>query len=121
MHLFESVAYAMPFSGTEGGGGAMFQLIPFVLIFVIFWFLVIRPQQKRAKALRDLLAALNKGDEVKTDSGIHGTIVRLGEDAVTLEIAHKVEIRIDRARIAERVTAKKEAKSKGDEAESKSE
>jgi len=99
----------------------MFQLIPFVLIFVIFWFLVIRPQQKRAKTLRDLLAALNMGDKVKTDSGIHGTIVRLGEDVVTLEIGHKVEIRIDRARIAERTGTKKDAKPKGDEVESKSE
>jgi preprotein translocase subunit YajC len=121
MHWFESVAYAMPGSGAEGSGGAMFQLIPFVLIFVIFWFLVIRPQQKRAKQHRDLLGALGKGDEVKTDSGIHGTIIRLGEDAVTLEIAHKVEIRIDRARIAERIGAKKDAKPKGDEAEAKSE
>jgi len=120
MNWFESIAYAMPPSGGEGGGGAMFQLIPFVLIFVIFWFLVIRPQQKRAKQHRDLLAALNKGDEVKTDGGIHGTIVRLGEDAVTLEIAHKVEIRIDRARIAERTHPPKAAQSKSDDGDAKS-
>jgi preprotein translocase subunit YajC len=121
MHILVSEAFAMPPSGAEGGGGALMQLVPFVLIFLIFWFLVIRPQQKRAKAHRELLAALNKGDEVKTDSGIHGTIVRLGEEAVTLEIAHKVQIRIDRGRIAERLAARKESKAEEPETPAKAE
>lgn len=93
--------------GAEGGGGAMVQFLPFVLIFLIFWFLIIRPQQKKAKAHRELLGSLQKGDEVKTDGGIHGTITRMAEDSITLEIAHKVPIRIDRARIAERISAKR--------------
>ena len=109
MFPFESVAYAMP-PGLGEGGGALMQFAPFILIFLIFWFLIIRPQQKKAKAHRELLENLKKGDEVKTDSGIHGTITRLGNDFVALEIANKVQIRIDRTRIVERLSAKRESK-----------
>ena len=111
MFPFVSEAFAMPPGIGEGGGGALMQFAPFILIFLIFWFLIIRPQQKKARVHRELLQSLRKGDEVKTDSGIHGTITRLAEDSVTLEISHKVPIRIDRARIAERVGAKRESKS----------
>ena len=93
-------AYAM---GSGGGGGdsmaAISQLAPFVLIFLIFYFLMIRPQQKKAKAHRQLLAALKKGDNVKTDGGIRGTIQKVDEDHVMLEIAHKVVVQIDRPRV----------------------
>ena len=88
---------------------------PFVLIFLIFWFLIIRPQQKKAKAHRELMGALKTGDEVKTDGGIHGTITRMAEDFVTLEISHKVPIRIDRGRIVERTSSKREAPPKHDD------
>lgn len=115
MFPFVTEAYAMPPGGAEGGG-ALMQFIPFVLIFLIFWFLIIRPQQKKARIHRELLESLKKGDEVKTDSGIHGTVVRLAEDYATLEIANKVQIRIDRARIADRTRAKREDKDDGEDA-----
>jgi preprotein translocase subunit YajC len=118
MFPFVSEAHAMAPSGAEGGS-VLIQFIPFILIFLIFWFLIIRPQQKKARAHRELLDSLKKGDDVKTDSGIHGTIVRLADDSVTLEIAHKVPIRIDRARIAERVGAKRESKSEQSQEEPK--
>ena len=89
----------------------MMQFFPFILIFLIFWFLIIRPQQKKSKAHRELVGSLQKGDEVKTDGGIHGTISRMAEDVVTLEIANKVAIRIDRSRIVDRSSSKRGGKS----------
>lgn len=108
--FLERTAYAMaPQSGSGGAAGMLSGFIPLILVFAIFWFLVIRPQQKRTKEHRNLVSSLKKGDEVYTDGGIHGTIQRVAENVVTLEIAPKVSIRIQRARIAEMV---KESKTK---------
>lgn len=108
MFPFIETAYAMGGGGGEGGS-PFSMLIPFVLVFGIFYFLLIRPQQKRAKAQREMNSSLNKGDEVVTDGGIFGTIQKVGENQVTLEIAPKVSIRVVRSRITELV---KETKSK---------
>jgi preprotein translocase subunit YajC len=75
-------------------------LIPFVLIFLVFYFLMIRPQKKKAQQEEAMLAALNKGDEVYTRSGILGTIYGLNETIVTLEIAESVKIKVIRTQIA---------------------
>ena len=102
MFPFEGVAYAMSHGTGEGGPmSAVVQFAPLILIFVVFWFLVIRPQQKKAKAHREMLTALKRGDEVYTDSGIRGTIQRIGEDTISLEIAPKVVIRIQRGRVSD--------------------
>lgn len=96
-------AYAMsPGAGGEGGN-VLSGFLPIILVFAIFFFLVIRPQQKKAKQHRNLVETLKKGDEVYTDSGIFGTIQKVAESSVTLEIAPKVSIRIQRSRITERV------------------
>ena len=100
MFPFATEVLAAP-PGGGGGGGALMQFLPFIAIFAIFYLLVIRPQQKKAKAHRELLASLSKGDQVVTDSGIFGTIQKLGDDSVTLEVAPKVSVRILRGRIAE--------------------
>lgn len=114
-------AYAMaPPGGAEGGASMLSGFVPLILVFAIFWFLVIRPQQKRAKEHRNIVANLKKGDEVVTDSGIYGTIQKVGENAITLDIAPKVSIRIQRARVADLVKESrvKEPKDKGkDEAQ----
>ena len=75
-------------------------LIPFALIFVIFYFLVILPQQKRTKQQKALLEALKKGDKVVTASGIWGTVTNLGKETVTLQIADTTKIRMQRDQIA---------------------
>jgi preprotein translocase subunit YajC len=107
-HLLEGTAYAMGApSGGEGLSGLLSGFAPLILVFAIFWFLVIRPQQKRAKEHRNLVANIKKGDEVYTDSGILGTIQRVAENSVTLEIAPKVAIRIQRSRIADLVKESK--------------
>ncbi|HKI97486.1 MAG TPA: preprotein translocase subunit YajC [bacterium] len=116
--FLEGTAYAM---APQAGGGEGFAsmasgFVPLVLVFAIFWFLVIRPQQKRAKEHRNLVASIKKGDEVYTDGGILGTIQKVAEQDVTLEIAPKVSIRIQRARIADLVKSSKvkESKERGD-------
>ena len=101
MYPFATTVLAMSPGGGGGGGNVFAQFLPLILIFAIFWFLVIRPQQKKAKAHRQLVAELKKGDEVFTDGGIFGTVQKVADDLVTLEIAPKVSIRIVRSRIAE--------------------
>ncbi len=100
MFSFATTVFAMGGFG-EGGGSGFASFVPLILIFVIFWFLVIRPQQKKAKAHRQLVSDLKKGDEVLTDGGVFGTIQKVADDVVTLEIAPKMPIRIVRSRIAE--------------------
>jgi preprotein translocase subunit YajC len=98
--MWESVAWA---EGTPGGGaaaGGLLSLVPFVLIFAIFYFLLILPQQKQRKQLKVMLEALKKGDKVVTASGIWGTVTNLGKDTVTLQIADNTKIKIQREHIA---------------------
>lgn len=87
-----SVAHA----AGSGGGGAdqLISLAPFVLIFVIFYFLLIRPQQKKAKEHTKFLEALKAGDDVITSGGIIGKIVKVDGNSVVLEIADKVKVNI---------------------------
>ena len=99
MFPFESVAYAQS-AGEESSQSAFFQFIPLVLILGVFWFLIIRPQQKKQKAHQLMVDSLNKGDKVVTNGGIFGTIVKVGEDRITLEIASKVQINIERQQVS---------------------
>jgi preprotein translocase subunit YajC len=100
--LMESVAWAQGTGGGSSGSGAggLLSLVPFVLIFVIFYFLVIRPQQKRQKDQKALVDAMKKGDKVVTTSGIWGTVTNLGKETVTLQIADNVKIKMQRENIA---------------------
>jgi preprotein translocase subunit YajC len=104
--VMQSVVMAQLFGGGGAGSGSgsttstILSLVPFALIFVIFYFLVILPQQKRSKQQKALLEALKKGDKVVTASGIWGTISNLGKETVTLQIADTTKIRIQRDQIA---------------------
>ena len=100
--VMQSVAWAQAANGGSPGSttGKLLSLIPFALIFVIFYFLVILPQQKRSKKQKALLEALKKGDKVVTASGIWGTVTNLGKETVTLQIADTAKIRIQRDQIA---------------------
>ncbi|MFH7326313.1 preprotein translocase subunit YajC [Desulfurivibrio sp. C05AmB] len=88
-----SIAHAAEAAPTGGGLGAF---IPLILIFVIFYFLLIRPQQKKAKEHQHFLAALKIGDEVVSSGGLQGTITGLTDTVVTLEIADKVRVKVAR-------------------------
>src|SRR5450432_207302 len=96
--MFVSTAYAQGFS--LGDSQAMMQFLPLVLIFVVFYFLLIRPQQKRAKEHKTMLAALRRGDRVVTGGGIIGTVAKVvGDDEVAVDIAEGTRVRVLRSTI----------------------
>ena len=95
------LAFAMappPPEGTEGGG-MLALLPPMIMMFLIFYFIVIRPQQKKQQEQRKMINELKEGDNVITMSGIHGTIKKVKDDLVTLQIADNVRIKIERSYI----------------------
>jgi preprotein translocase subunit YajC len=97
-----SAAYAQStgLSGLFDNQNALLQFLPLVLIFVVFYFLLIRPQQKKAKDHRATLDALRRGDRVVTGGGIIGTVVRVdGADEVSVDIAEGVRVRVVRSTI----------------------
>jgi preprotein translocase subunit YajC len=101
-----STAYAQGtgVSGMFDNQSALLQFLPLVLIFVVFYFLLIRPQQKKAKEHRATLEALRRGDKVVTGGGIIGTVVRTdGADEVSIEIAEGVRVRVVRSTITNMV------------------
>ncbi|MBW2039618.1 MAG: preprotein translocase subunit YajC [Deltaproteobacteria bacterium] len=99
--MLGDIAYAMaPGGGGGGGQGGFAAFIPLILLFAIFYFILIRPQQKRAKEHKQLLANIRKGDKVVTTGGLYGTITNLTDSVVTLEIADKVKVKVGRNYIA---------------------
>ena len=95
MDLFISSAYAQ--AAVPGGASStMLQLLPLLLMFVVFYFLLIRPQAKRAKDHRALVAGLAAGDEVVTSGGILGKIVEAGDQFVSIEVAEGVRLKVQR-------------------------
>lgn len=95
---FTGLAHAMGAKG-EGAGGGFAGLIPLLLMFVVFYFILIRPQQKQAKKLQDFIKGLKMGDRVVTSGGLHGTVTGLTDTTVTLEIAEKVRVKVTRSAI----------------------
>ena len=93
-----SPAFAQAASGGADGGGLM-TFLPIILMFVILYFLMIRPQMKRAKEQKTMIEALQKGDEVVTAGGMVGRITKLGEQYLTLEIAPNTEIVVQRSAV----------------------
>lgn len=97
-----SVAHAMGTSpaGSQGQGGGLGPFVPLIAMVVIFYFLLIRPQQKKAKQHQAMLDALKRDDMVVTTGGVHGKITGLTDTIVTLEIASNVKVKVSRANIA---------------------
>jgi preprotein translocase subunit YajC len=85
-------------------------LVPMVAIFLIFWLLLIRPQQRRQKEQEQMLKSIEKGDDVVTTGGLHGRVVGVSDDTLTLEIAavkgEKVRVKVARARVESRTKGK---------------
>ncbi|MFP4393163.1 MAG: preprotein translocase subunit YajC [Desulfohalobiaceae bacterium] len=106
--FWQDVAFAM--GQPAGGGGAegnpLVAFLPLIILFVIFYFLLIRPQQKRAKQHREMLDALQKGDSVITAGGLYGRIKNLSEDAITLDLGNNMEVKVNRAYVSMKVDKK---------------
>lgn len=99
LSIYLSVSGCAP--GGEGGGSSPLAFLPFVLIFVVFYFLILRPQQKQGKERKKMLSELKRGDDIVTSGGIYGKIIHVAEDdLITLEIAKGVSIKITRSGIA---------------------
>ena len=93
-----SNAYAQ--TAAAGPMDGVMQFLPIILMFVVLYFLMIRPQQKKAKEHKSLLEALSKGDEVVTASGMAGRVTKVGDDFVTIEIAANVEVQMQKPAIS---------------------
>jgi preprotein translocase subunit YajC len=89
--------------GGAGAGGGLSMLLPFAVMFGVFYFLILRPQQKRQREVDDMLKALRRGDKVRTSGGIKGEIADINDTEVNLIIADKVKINVLRSHIASRI------------------
>jgi len=96
--VFISPAYAQASGATPGGD--LLTFLPMIAIVVVFYFLLIRPQQKRAKETKSMLEALQKGDEIVTAGGVVGKIAKLTDAYATVEIAPNVEVTVQRNAIS---------------------
>lgn len=94
------VAWAANGAAAPAGMAGLAQFVPLILIFIVFYFLLIRPQQKKAKEHQNYLSNLKKGDKVITGGGIYGQIAGITDNVVTLEIADNVRIKVSRSSIA---------------------
>ena len=97
--MFVSPAYAQAAGGVGGGGLEAF--LPLILIFIVFYFLLIRPQQKKMKDHKAMLGTIRRGDKVVTGGGIIGTVTKVIDDEdVTVEIADGVKVRVQRGLVS---------------------
>ena len=108
--MFESIAWAMPgmtggAGGAEGGGGGMGAFLPLILMFAIFYFLLIRPQQKKSREHKEMLSQIQKGDIIVTQGGLQGKVTGVTDTYLTVEIAEKVRVKIARGFISAKITA----------------
>ncbi len=98
MSLFVASAHAQA-AGQSAQGGEIFQIVFLVGLFVLFYFIAIRPQRKRQKEHAAMVAALNKGDEVVTTSGILGKVTSLDENYMVLNVANNVDLKFQRVHV----------------------
>ncbi|MDH5527360.1 MAG: preprotein translocase subunit YajC [Nitrospirota bacterium] len=94
-----ATAYAQGGTAPTGGGAFLTSFAPFIVIFVLFWVLLIRPQQKRQKEHRSLVDNLKKGDKVITNGGMFGTVMAVSSETITLQVADNVKIKMLRSEI----------------------
>ena len=98
--MFATPAFAQA-AGTGGAAGGLISFVPIILIFVIMYFLMIRPQQKKVKEHKAMVDALRRGDQVVTSGGMIGKVKSVADDEVRVELAPNVDVRVLRHTIAE--------------------
>ena len=90
-----------PGTGGEGEGGSpLMAALPFILIFGLFYFLILRPQQKQSRRKDEMMKNIKRGDKVITAGGIHGRVINADEEVLSVEISKGVNVQISRANIA---------------------
>ena len=109
--IADAHAQSAPAAASSPFGGDLMAFLPMIAIFVVFYFLLIRPQQQKAKEHKLLLANLKKNDQIITSGGLYGRVLTLADDVVTVEIAPNVKVLVSRPQIASVVTATKSDKS----------
>ncbi|CAK0769843.1 Sec translocon accessory complex subunit YajC [Gammaproteobacteria bacterium] len=101
MSFFFSDAYAQAApAAAANGSDALMQFLPLILIFVVFYFILIRPQANRSKEHAKMVETLAKGDEVVTNGGLLGKIIEVGENFVLVEVANEVQVRVQKQAVA---------------------
>jgi preprotein translocase subunit YajC len=98
--IAQAMGPAQPGGGQGGAGGLIGSLVPLILIFVVFYFLLIRPQQKRAKEHKSMIENLKKGDKIITSGGIFGVIEAVGTNTVTVKIGENMKVKLGKAYVA---------------------
>ncbi|ULO08731.1 preprotein translocase subunit YajC [Paenibacillus sp. 19GGS1-52] len=96
------------YAAASGGGSILGLVGPFVLMFVVFYFLLIRPQQKKTKARNGMLKSLSKGAKVVTIGGLHGTILEISDDIVVLRVNDVTKLTFDRGSISHSIVEKED-------------
>ncbi|GAB2741273.1 preprotein translocase subunit YajC [Melaminivora jejuensis] len=101
MLISPAFAQTAPAAADAGFMGSLTSMLPLVLMFVVMYFIMIRPQMKRQKEHKAMIDALAKGDEVVTAGGLLGRVTRLGEGSLHLEIANGVEVQVQRSAVTQ--------------------
>ncbi len=96
-NLFISNAYAEGAAAPQGGG--ILDFLPLFALIVVFYFLILRPQQKRAKEVKNMLEALQKGDEVATSGGVLGRVTKVGDTYIALEVAEGMTLNVQKSAV----------------------
>lgn len=98
--MFATPAYAQAAGAAPSGADFIIQLIPLLLIFVIFYFFLIRPQQKKAKEHATMVSNLRRGDEIITQGGLYAKVTKVMDDAVEAELAKDVKVKVVKSTVA---------------------
>lgn len=99
--MFITEAFAQAPGGDVGGAGLIVQFLPIILIFVIMYFLILRPQQQRQRQHREMIANVRRGDTIVTSGGLIGKVAKVDEHEIQVEIAEDTKVRLVRGMIAE--------------------
>jgi preprotein translocase subunit YajC len=98
--VIETILAMAPQDGAGGGQSMVSTLVFFALIFVVFYFMILRPQQKRAKERQKMLDSIKKGDKVVTSGGMHGKVVNVDDATVLLDVGDNIKLKFDRSAIS---------------------
>jgi preprotein translocase subunit YajC len=101
MFISEAFAQAAPPAATGGAESSLLSMLPLVLMFVVLYFVMIRPQMKRQKEHKAMIDALAKGDEVVTAGGLLGKVAKLGESYVHVEVSNGIELQVQRTAVVQ--------------------